>query len=104
MTTMGESAGQKAARAERKRLGRVTEYGLEKGVTPATRRAAAGSDGVEGAEAVRDMYALDNMRDDEKLGSVRIGRQAEREGGFPFDADGEPTGGDERRAPFGDGD
>jgi len=87
-----------------------TEYGLSSdGVTPAERQAAAGGvSDLSSAESVRAWYALDNLREDETLGSVEIGRQDDGLPGEPgeratFAEDGSVLDpGKRRRAPFGD--
>jgi hypothetical protein len=70
-----------------------SEFGLPSGrraggVTPHIKRAAAGGhSGLSSADQLRDVYALDSLRDDEDVNEVEIGRQT-------GDVDG-------RRAPFG---
>lgn len=56
-----------------------TEFGLGPGIIPAPRRAAAGGHaGLSSAEQLREVFALDSLRDDEKLGDVEPGRRDRR--------------------------
>lgn len=65
-----------------------TEFGQPSGrkaggVLPTERRAAAGDD-LSSADQMRDIYALDSVRDDEKVGEVEIGRREEDGRKAPF--------------------